>query len=127
MSTALEQFEVAQKVQPGTLLYREGELPKGVYVVRSGDVELFYASRAGDSKPLRTVEPGTILGLSCVVSNKRHDCTATTRSDAEIGFIGREDLQRLLTEKPDLWLTVLQLISSEISSCWQCMKSLARC
>ena len=124
---ALGPFENVQRVNPGTVLFREGEDAQGVYFVQSGGVELVYSSRAGDAKPLRAIEPGTILGLSCVVSKKKHDCSATARTSAEIGFISRGELERLLVEKPDAWLTVLQLISSEVSSCWQCVKGLGRC
>jgi CRP-like cAMP-binding protein len=127
VSDVLRKFENVQRVKPGTVLFREGEEARGIYYVRSGAVELVYASRTGDAKPLRAIEPGTILGLSCVVSNKRHDCSATAKSAAEIGFVERDELQKLLSEKPDTWLAVLQLISSEVSSCWECMRSLTKC
>ena len=127
ISDVLEPLEKIQQVKAGTVLFREGEEARGIYYVRSGGVELLYTARAGDAKPLRSIAPGTILGLSCVVSNKRHDCSATAKTTAEVGFVDRDRLQKLLEERPDAWLTVLQLISTEVSSCWDCMKSLGRC
>jgi CRP-like cAMP-binding protein len=127
VNNVLEQFEEVQQVSPGTVLFREGDDAQGIYLVRSGGVELIYASRAGDAKPLRAIEPGTILGLSCVVSRRKHDCSATAKTPAEIGFVSRAELEQLLSEKPDAWLAVLQLISSEVSSCWQCMKGMGKC
>jgi CRP-like cAMP-binding protein len=124
---ALQGVEHPQTVSPGSVLFREGDDPRGVYFIRDGWFDLVYASRLGDSKPLRTAGPGQVLGLSCVVSNKAHDCSATARTPSNVGFITREDFARMLDENPDLWLSVLQMISSDISSCWDCMRSLGRC
>ncbi|HUP50296.1 MAG TPA: cyclic nucleotide-binding domain-containing protein, partial [Thermoanaerobaculia bacterium] len=76
----LAPFERPESVRPGSVLFREGEEPRGVYLVRDGQFDLIFASRLGDSKPLRTATSGQILGLSCVVSNRPHDCSATARS-----------------------------------------------
>lgn len=128
VTETLRPLEVTQHFKPGTQLFAEGEDPRGIYFVHSGDVELIYSSRTGSAKPLRRVQPGAFLGLSCVVSNRRHDCSATVRSEASIGMVSKTEFQRLLEEKPDLWLTVLQIISGDISSCWQCMRSMnAKC
>ncbi|HVS31402.1 MAG TPA: cyclic nucleotide-binding domain-containing protein [Thermoanaerobaculia bacterium] len=124
VTESLRPFEVTEGFKPGVQLFQEGEEPRGIYFVHSGDVELVYSSRTGSAKPLRRVEPGSFLGLSCVVSNRKHDCSATVRSEARIGMVPREEFQRLLDERPDLWMTVLQIISGDINSCWQCMRSL---
>jgi CRP/FNR family transcriptional regulator len=106
-------------------LFREGEDPAGVYVLLSGDVDLVFTSRAGVVKPLRLAGPGQILGLSCIVSGRAHDCSATTRTSAVTGFIPKQEFLKLLDENPPLWFSVLQMISSEINSCYDCMRTLS--
>ena len=126
MTTTLTTFEKTERVPSGKLLFREGEQPRGVYVVREGELDLVFSSKSGEAKPLRVAEAGQILGLSCVIADKPHDCSATARKPATVGFIEKDEFRRLLGENPDLWLTVLQTLSSDIGDCWNCMRSLGR-
>ena len=126
--TVLQSLAPHERVETwpaGKVLFREGESPNGVYVLLSGEVDLVFSSRGGLAKPLRVVAAGQVLGLSCVVSGRLHDCSATTRSQCVTGFVVRDRLARLLEENPRLWFSVLQTLSSEINSCYECMRSLS--
>ena|ERR1043166_2555862 len=122
---SLAPYELIEAWPAGIVLFRESEDPAGVYVLLSGDVDLVFASRAGVVKPLRIAGAGQILGLSCVVSGRPHDCSATTRTSAVTGFIPKSTFLELLDENPPLWFSVLQMISSEINSCYDCMRTLS--
>jgi len=122
---SLAPFELIETWPAGIVLFRESEDPAGVYVLLSGDVDLVFASRAGVVKPLRIAGAGQILGLSCIVSGRPHDCSATTRTSAVTGFIPKTEFLELLDENPPLWFSVLQMISSEINSCYDCMRTLS--
>ncbi|HSP17313.1 MAG TPA: cyclic nucleotide-binding domain-containing protein [Thermoanaerobaculia bacterium] len=125
ITETLAPFEKNEAVARGQVLFREGEEPRGLYFVHSGQLDLLYASRTGDTKTLRTAEAGQILGLSCIVSRRAHDCTATAKTPVTIGFIEQATFRRLLEEKPALWFNILQLISADVNACWDCMRSLA--
>ena len=120
----LAAYETVETWPADKMLYAEGESPAGVYVLLSGEVDLVYASRAGATKPLRIASSGQILGLSCIVSARPHDCSATTRTRVITGFIPQARFLKLLDENPPLWFSVLQMISSEINSCYDCMRTL---
>jgi CRP/FNR family transcriptional regulator len=122
---SLAPYELIETWPAGIVLFRETEDPAGVYVLLSGDVDLVFASRAGVVKPLRIAGAGQILGLSCIVSGRPHDCSATTRTSAVTGFIPKTAFLKLLDENPPLWFSVLQMISSEINSCYDCMRTLS--
>ena len=122
---SLAPYEVIETWPAAIELFREGEDPAGVYVLLSGDVDLVFSSRAGVVKPLRLAGAGQLLGLSCIVSGRVHDCSATTRTSAVTGFIPKQEFLKLLDENPPLWFSVLQMISSEINSCYDCMRTLS--
>jgi CRP/FNR family transcriptional regulator len=124
IAAELEALEVQQQVPAGTLLFQEGEQPRGVYVIRSGRVDLVYSSKSGAVRPLATAVEGQILGMGGVVSGKLHDCTATAGTAATFGFVDRQALLSLLERKPALWFSVVQTISSDINSCWDCMRTI---
>ena len=124
VASALSPHEKTQAFARGEVLFREGDEPRGVYFLHSGQVDLVFASKHGDAKSLRTADDGQILGLSSVVSRRAYDCTATARTAAVAGFIPSDVFQRLLDEQPALWFTVLQLISADVNACWDCMRAL---
>jgi CRP-like cAMP-binding protein len=122
---ALAPFETIEVWPAGQQLFGEGETSAGVYLVHSGEIDLCFASpRSGEAKSLFSAGPGEVLGLSCIVSNRPHDCSATTRTPAITGFVQTNQFLRLLDEKPSLWLSVLRSISTNINACWDCMRGM---
>ena len=125
IDTALADRELVMKFDDGEILFREGEQPRGVYVLRSGTTKLLFSARNGSAKPLREAQPGQILGLSSVVTPRVHDCTATCAGPCEVAFIERETFLRALEEQPAVWFSVLHVLSNEVSAVYDDMRSLA--
>jgi CRP/FNR family transcriptional regulator, cyclic AMP receptor protein len=80
----------------GTVLFNEGETPRGVYVLCEGRVKLFTCS--GEARVLITdiAGPGYVLGLSAVVSGGAQEVSAETLEVCRLAFVGREVFLRLL-------------------------------
>ena len=116
----LEPYETLHAIPAGKVLFREAEQAEGVYVLHSGEVELSFSS-----KPMALAGPGEILGLTTVMSGRAHDSSAVARTACMVGFVEKSVFIRLLDEQPSLWLTVLQMISSNINQCWQSMRAMA--
>ena len=109
----------------GEIVFREGEKPGGIYILHSGTVDMIFSGRNGLRKSLRTALPGEIVGLSDAVSDTAHDCTATTRTSAKIGFVPVDVFRRKLEETPALWLEIARYLSVDLDSCWASMRTLA--
>lgn len=121
----LTSSERIQNRAAGETIFQEGDAPEGVYVVHSGEVDLLFTPRNGAAKPLRVASPGQILGLSAVVMQRPHDCSATARDTCEIGFIPREEFLRVLAERPTVWFSVLRLLSHDVNAVYEDMRALA--
>jgi CRP-like cAMP-binding protein len=117
--------ETRQHRAAGETLFSEGGIPDGVYVLHAGEVELVFAPREGEPKPLRVVSPGRILGLSSVVMQRPHDCSAIARTECEVGFVEREEFLRSLEKSPAIWLSVLGMLSSDVNAVYHDMRTLA--
>ncbi len=124
MSSVLTDLETLQEWPAGRVIFREGEQPRGVYLLHSGEVDLVFSARNGFAKPLRIAEPGQILGLSSVVSQKTHEYSATTRMPCTIGFVERELFLDHVDHSPAVWFSVLQLLSEDVNACYDCMRSI---
>jgi CRP-like cAMP-binding protein len=107
----------------GEMLFLEGETPAGVYVIHSGEVDLLFMNRRGNAKPLRVATQGQILGLSSVVMERPHDCSAVARTPCDVGFIGRDEFLQSLHDTPAIWLSVLRLLSSDVNAVYDDMRA----
>jgi CRP-like cAMP-binding protein len=117
--------ETLRLFRRGETLFREGDDATGVFVLHSGEVDLLFSPRNGEPKALRGAQPGQILGLSCVVTGRPHDCTATARTDCETAFVASADFLRRLDECPAVWFSVLRFLSSDVNAAYEDMRALA--
>lgn len=120
----LSGIERIQRWPAGRVLFNEGDPPRGVYVIHSGEVELVFSARSGAHRALRVIGRGDVVGLGDAISNREHDCTATTGTHARLGFIPLLELARVLNEEPSLWLSVARILSADVNSCWASMRRL---
>ena len=111
-------------VRAGETIFRQAEEPRGVYVVHSGEVDLLCNEKAGHLRLLRTALPGQILGLSPVLLHLPYDCTATTRTAAILGFVGKELLMETLDRKPNAWLRILEILSQDVNASYASMRTM---
>ncbi len=125
MDNQFAEIEQVERWEAGEVIFREGEQPQGVFVLYSGTADMVFSARNGFKRSLRTALPGEILGLSDAVSNTPHDCTATTHTNAKIGFVPLDAFRRQLEQTPELWLTIAKFLSADVDACWASMRTLA--
>jgi len=123
---SLTDRETLQHRPAGTILFNEGDQPRGIYLVHSGTVELLMRARNGDWKRMRTAFAGEIIGLESVVSRRPHDATARAITSCELGFIERESFLRVLDESPAIWFSVLRLLSQGVNASYDSLRNVAQ-
>ena len=79
----------------GQVLFYEGHLPYGVFLIRSGHVELSSCGENCAAESWSTPE-GKIFGISHVLSGSPFCCTGTAAVDCEVVFIAKSELEALL-------------------------------
>lgn len=103
----------------GALLFVEGQLPRGAFVLCSGKVKLSTTSRDGKVLILKMAEAGEVLGLSAVISGEPYEVTAETASPCQVNFVEREPLIRLMEKNGELGLHSAQALSKEFQSAYR--------
>jgi CRP-like cAMP-binding protein len=124
ITAALAPCETTRIHGPNEVIFAEGAEATGLYILHSGEADLIFQTKTGVARPLIRALAGDVLGLSCVMSGRPHESTATARSTCITGFVPGDQFRALLQEEPDLWLPVLRLISENVNSCWDCMRAL---
>ncbi len=108
----------------GALIFVEGQAPRGVFVLCQGRVKLTSTNRDGKTFILRIVEPGEILGLHEIVTDKAHELTVETLQPSQLAFISRVDFLPFLKQHGDLCLHVAQQLSSDCQSAYEVIRSI---
>ncbi|MBI3668679.1 MAG: Crp/Fnr family transcriptional regulator [Acidobacteria bacterium] len=108
---AIRQARVCPK---GTVLFTEGEAPRGLVVLCSGRVKLTAASSGGRSLIVRVAEPGEVLGLSAVMTDSAYEVSAKTLELSQISFLPRDDFLRFLRSHAEVSLRVARHLGQEL-------------
>jgi len=96
------------------VLFRQGEDPAGVYILRSGEVRLTMLSVAGEVVLRLVAGPGSVLGLPALIGSKPFSLTAEAEAGSDVGFVQRDSFNRLMAEAPMLSFRVLQILAAEV-------------
>jgi cAMP-dependent protein kinase regulator len=105
--TAQERAEVLKrflphKVPEGTLLFKGGDPPASLYMVRSGEVEIFTQNRRGKKVLLAILESGNFFGEIGPLLNKPRTANARTTRPTELMEMTKEDFNTCLRRFPNL-------------------------
>lgn len=95
----------------GAMLFIEGQLPRGIFVLCTGRVKLSTTSREGKTIITKISEPGDLLGLNAVISNCPYEVTAEMMEPGQANFIPRDSLLHFLRDFPEASVRVAQQLS----------------
>jgi CRP/FNR family cyclic AMP-dependent transcriptional regulator len=100
-------------VGAGRTLFRQGDEPNGVYILRKGAATLTSKSD-GDAVLKVRAGAGSLLGVPAVVGAKPYSLTAEAMEGAEISVLSCEDFVKLMHTEPSLAFRVLQVLAEEV-------------
>src|SRR6202140_1610067 len=115
-ATALQTFEdikFATAYPEGAVLFVEGQLPRGIFVLCKGSVKLSINSPSGRTVIVKLAEPGEVLGLSATISGKPYEVTAETIDPCQVNFVKCDDFLRFFKEDVDAWFKVAEQLSEK--------------
>ena len=103
----------------GTILFIEGQVPRGVFIVCSGKVNLSTTSREGKVITLKTAAAGEALGLSAAISNVGYETTAETATPCQLNFVERKDILELFELQREVSVKVAHCLSRHFQSAYR--------
>ena len=121
---AFEAIKYASAYPPGTVLFMEGQVPRGVFVLCQGRVKLSLCSADGKTLILKIAAPGEVLGLSATVSGKPYEVTAETIDPCQISSVKREDFLHFLSHHSDFCFRVAEQLSDTYNTACHEVRSL---
>jgi len=124
---ALQTFEKIKfptSYPPGAVLFVEGQLPRGIFVLCKGSVKLSITSPNGRTMIVKLAEPGEVLGLSASISGKPYEVTAETIDPCQVNFVKREEFLAFLKDDVDACFKVAEQLGEKYHNACKEVRSL---
>ena len=116
---ALNQVSHRSTLPAGSILFVEGQSPRGMFIICSGKVNLSTTSREGKILILKTSEAGEALGLSAAISGMGYEATAETATPCQLNFVDRKHLLELMQSHAEIGLHTAQALSRDFHAAYR--------
>jgi CRP/FNR family cyclic AMP-dependent transcriptional regulator len=122
---AIASLAVERRYPDGETIFSRGEAGEGMLVVLQGRIRLSIVSAEGRELILREAEAGDVIGEIAVIDGGRRTADAVAVGPVVAGFIGQPAFTRLLEERPDLTMPILQVLCHRLRETTDQLESIA--
>jgi CRP-like cAMP-binding protein len=120
---ALEKRSTAISCGGDRVLFRQGDIPQGLYILDLGELTLTMTSPKGEQLISIQAPAGSLLGLPGLIGNEPYTLTAIARDGARLSFVTRDEFTSFMQTSPHLSLKILQVLAAEVRSARRALSS----
>jgi len=102
------------KIPAGKIVWEYGEPGDSLYVIRSGQVEVFLKDDTGNRVVLETAGPGDHFGELSLLDNGSRSASVLVTSDLDAVRLNRDELQKFLHKHPDAAMDLLTVMGRRL-------------
>ncbi len=119
----IAKIAVLKRISKKAVLFREGDVANGFYLLLKGRIKLIKLSPNGKEQILHFVQKGQSFAEAALYLNSTYPATAEALEESELFFIPREALSEALSSDPGLAMNLishlaryLQLLTRKIEA-----------
>jgi CRP-like cAMP-binding protein len=101
-------------LQPGDMFYGPEDHTEKLFILQKGKVRIFRMTPDGREFTLAVVESGTVFGEMALTGQQLEGAYAQAMESSQVSTMAREDLERLVLEKPEVGLRIMQVLSERL-------------
>ncbi len=113
MSSIFEKIGQKVSFKEGTALFKQGDVPAGVFLIKKGYVFLYSGDPSPDSF-LADIGPGELLGETSVIFGEPHSMTALCCSDMEGFYVEKKDFVEIARNETPLTRFTIHSMSKRL-------------
>jgi len=98
------------------VLFRQGESPSGLCILKSGEATLTMTSTEGKEIATARACAGSLLGLPGLIGNQPYTLTAVAHAGAQVVYVTRDSFTALMRSDGLLAMKILQVLAAEVRS-----------
>ena len=99
----------------GAVVFHEGNIARGVYVLSSGRVKVSISSADGKKLIIRVAKSGDVLGLYAGLTGRPFEATAEMVEGGRVDFVSRTDLLNLMGRQQSFSSDLVEMFSRQFS------------
>lgn len=112
-------------VPRGRVFYRPEEPGEVLFILKEGRVQLYRISPEGKKLVITTLGPHTLFGEMALLGTKMHNTFAEAIDDCLICVMSRTDLERLILNKPQVALRILEVTGKRLREAEERLENMA--
>lgn len=101
------------KLKAGQFLFREGDLPTHLYIIKSGTVSI-RKSRDGKDLEIAKLHSGEVLGELSFFDREPRSASAVAISDTELVQLSFDDMQAVYDSVPPYVQTIMVAVTNRL-------------
>src|SRR6516165_2670742 len=98
----------------GQVFYTPGETGEVLFLLKEGKVELYRLTPDGRKLVIDIVGPGTFFGDMACIGQNMQDSFAEAAEDALVCVMSRNDIQKLMVDKPTVAVRILEAVGQRL-------------
>ncbi len=106
--------DLSRRSPRGSVLFREGQPARAVFVLCDGRARLSVCSDDGRRLTVRTVPAGEVLGLSAALAGGLYEVTAEVMDTVQVAEVRRNKLLHFLRAHRDVCMQVVNTLSEDL-------------
>jgi CRP-like cAMP-binding protein len=99
----------------GDILFKEGDLSRGLYILRQGQVDIVYRLHGGEERVVDTVVAGDLIGWSSLVEPHRSTATAMAREAGSAVWVAAAGIRDLCEKDTALGYHLMKQLTNILS------------
>jgi len=111
---ALAQQLEEQEFLKGQTIFRAGEEGGAMYIIQSGEVEIFVIDNSGERIALGNVESGDLFGEFSLLDKEPRSASAQATANTRVLIVDQDDLNLLVKSHPAAALDMMAMLSRRI-------------
>ena len=104
-----------QKYLKGDVIFREGSVPSGIFLIITGKVKKYKVDNLAKEQIIYVANHGELIGYHAVLSGERYPDSAAAIENCVISFIPQEDFTSILQRSPAFTARLLKALSHEFT------------
>jgi CRP-like cAMP-binding protein len=101
-------------LERGQIFYTPEDSSEKLFILQKGKIRIFRMTPDGREFTLTIVEAGTIFGEMALTTQQLEGAYAQAMESSQVSTMAREDLERLVLEKPEVGLQIMHVLSQRL-------------
>lgn len=121
----LDRITTMSSVRKGKVFYRPEEMGEVLFILKEGNVQLYRISPEGKKLVITSLGPSSLFGEMALLGQQMHNTFAEAITDCTICVMSRADLERLILQRPQVALRMLEITGRRLRDAESRLEDLA--